>query len=403
MEINESYASLRAMISRFLYQIPSEVGSKGSIDGDLVRLSDVFGYDMGDIQSVLDSNWDSGMGMKANNERIMSEHFPEIYKVWDNYRRAMSRRRPDDVLGLYTFASVSLSKRRAFMYGDSVVLGRWSNGYFKPAHFCPANMREGVEMLKELAKYDNIIFAVTDDLGPMLVKLGLYGNDQSRIPMFFRNRMVMKQVYTTDRELLAQVLERFTPEQIKGLASDYHYKDIRDDVRMKNRYGDIEIGTNVDKNRVPMNNPAGRNRNWKQDLRIESVVRGVINEVVDGVKASGRLRGRDWNEERGRRITAQKAHKAKRQAEREERIRKLNDGRAKRKAQVIRNKASRSRVGSEDYNAYIEFLRNTAQLIINGSIPCYVIEDDFDKMLRLGFMSPAQVSAVYSRLGYGNV
>ena len=66
---------------------------------------------------------------------------------------------------------------------------------------------------------------------------------------------------------------------------------------------------------------------------------------------------------------------------------------------MIRNKASRSRVGSEDYNAYIEFLRNTAQLIINGSIPCYVIEDDLDKMLRLGFMSPAQVSAVYSRLG----
>lgn len=276
MVINESYTSLRAMISRFLYQIPSEIGSKGSIDGDLVHLRDVFGYDMDTVQRVLNRNMDRSLPLKVNNERTMAKYFPDMYRVWKNYSDAMSRRRPGDVLGIYSFTSVALGRRHAFVYGNSVVLGRFSNGYFKPSHFCPNSMREGVEMLKELAKYDNILFAVTEDLGPMLIKIGLYGNDDTKIPMFFRNRMVSKQIYTTDKELLVQVLSKMSYQDIMQLASENHYTDVRDKVRMKNRYGDIEIGSNAEKERVQMRNPIGRNRKWT----VESIVRDVIKEFI---------------------------------------------------------------------------------------------------------------------------
>ena len=260
-----------------MYQIPSEIGSKGSIDGDLVHLRDVLGYDMNDVQRALDGNYDSNLGLKANNEKTIEKYFPDMYRIWKNYSDSMRRRRPGDELGIYSFTKVALGRRYAFVYGDSAILGRFSSGYFTPSHFCPNSMREGVEMLKELAKYDNILFAVTDDLGPMLVKIGLYGNDKSTIPMFFRNRMVEKQIYTTDRELLERILNGMPRDELMKFISDNHYSDMRDKVRMRNRYGDIEIGSNSEKERVQMRNPVGRNRKWA----MESIIRKVVNEELN--------------------------------------------------------------------------------------------------------------------------
>jgi hypothetical protein len=88
--------------------------------------------------------------------------------------------------------------------------------------------------------------------------------------------MVSKQIYTTDKELLVQVLSKMSYQDIMQLASENHYTDVRDKVRMKNRYGDIEIGSNAEKERVQMRNPIGRNRKWT----VESIVRDVIKEFI---------------------------------------------------------------------------------------------------------------------------
>lgn len=45
-------------------------------------------------------------------------------------------------------------------------------GNFIPTHFAPAGLKEGIDLIKELKTYENVVFVVTDDLKDMLVRLG---------------------------------------------------------------------------------------------------------------------------------------------------------------------------------------------------------------------------------------
>jgi hypothetical protein len=95
-----------------------------------------------------------------------------IYDIWNQYANAMAKRRPDSVLPIERFEYYIMNYAGMFKYKDSYIFGRKINDFFIPSHFAPKSMKEGVEMLKDLKKYDNIIFVVTEDLASMLKKLG---------------------------------------------------------------------------------------------------------------------------------------------------------------------------------------------------------------------------------------
>jgi hypothetical protein len=142
-----------------------------------------------------------------------------IYSMWLNYKNAMERNRPNSSLSLDRFANYLNSGRvLLFENNGSFIIGNYANGFFKPSHFAPKNIREGVEIIKELIKYDNIIFAVTDDLKGMLDKLGAYSNEKLVIPMIFREMLVTKHVVLTNPYIMAQILNGLKNNEYKSIS-----------------------------------------------------------------------------------------------------------------------------------------------------------------------------------------
>ena len=96
-----------------------------------------------------------------------------IEGIHENYRKAMNKRRAGSELALENFyVYVTSTKTVFYKYKNSYVFGVVENGCFIPTHFAPAGLKEGIDLIKELKTYENIVFVVTEDLKDMLVRLG---------------------------------------------------------------------------------------------------------------------------------------------------------------------------------------------------------------------------------------
>jgi tRNA nucleotidyltransferase/poly(A) polymerase len=170
-----------------------------------------------------------------------------IYIIWENYKNSMNKRRPDSHLYLCNFYNYITQVASVFRYKDSYIIGTFDNGFFKPSHFSPATLREGLESIEELCKYNNIIFTVTSDLTNMLKKMGAYTDASFSFPMIFRNQIVLKNIVTTNKKVLEVVLKKMRANEFEELYrlnfEDIDNSDYNDDDKyekyMKNydKYG----------------------------------------------------------------------------------------------------------------------------------------------------------------------
>jgi hypothetical protein len=174
------------------------IGYKGS-------LKDIKGIDaytnVSELLSILD------------NLTYVSE-IPEnepIFIMWKQYANAMGRRRPDSILDFWSFFNYLYRCDEAYIfnYEGNYIIGQYSNNFFKVSHFAPKTMRGGVDTLKELMSYNNIVLTVTEDLTDMLTKLGYLSDEKLVIPMFFRDQIVNKKVFTTNPNLIAKAMVEF--------------------------------------------------------------------------------------------------------------------------------------------------------------------------------------------------
>ena len=116
-----------------------------------------------------------------------------MFKIWLNYAKAMSRNKPDSVLYITNFFYYANQPNvYYFEYKGNFVIGQINKGLFTPTHFAPDSLRGGVELIKELKKYDNVVFAVTEDLSKMLIKAGFKTIPFSKHLVDFRGKDVMK-------------------------------------------------------------------------------------------------------------------------------------------------------------------------------------------------------------------
>lgn len=148
-----------------------------------------------------------------------------LYKLWDRYYKAMSRRLPDSGLGLYNFVNYIVFSDYPvyiFKHNKSYIIGQFDRGYFKPSHFAPNSLRDGVDAIKELIKFNNIIFAVTDVLADMLIKMGSYYNGMV-FPMYFRDKFVDKHIVATDEKTLNKIADELL--ELNNDFGDLKYKD----------------------------------------------------------------------------------------------------------------------------------------------------------------------------------
>jgi len=96
----------------------------------------------------------------------------DVYDIWQNYKKAMEKRRPDSYLEYDKFEYYLETSASVYKYKNSYVIGQYDGNLFIPTHFSPAGLKEGIDIIKSMKKYDNIVFIVTKDLKDMLNKMG---------------------------------------------------------------------------------------------------------------------------------------------------------------------------------------------------------------------------------------
>lgn len=131
-------------------------------------------------------------------------------KVWDAYQKyvaAITRKRP--AVSFFVF----LNKIRRGWKGaplqvyesnENYLIGTMRGGVFLCIYLCPKNVGVGMfKFIKEVCEYDNVVFAVTDDLGDMLERLGCPKHDGT-VQAKFRGEVHDKVVYGSTQEAAEQ-------------------------------------------------------------------------------------------------------------------------------------------------------------------------------------------------------
>jgi hypothetical protein len=204
------------------------VGYLGQLDvSDLIN-PEIFRDEYGEIDNKLYSIYTEEED-EIDYSKVFGEY--DLYKIWYNYKRAMERNRIGGYLDFESFMNYLLNYGGVYMYeyNDSYIIGHYKNGIFKPSHFSTENIREGNKMIKSIIRYDNIIFAVTEDLKKMLVKLGAFTDKNLVIPMIFRDMLVEKHIIFTSPDIMAKVLYKLKNEKNVGIEDfeEMTYSDMK--------------------------------------------------------------------------------------------------------------------------------------------------------------------------------
>ena len=135
-------------------------------------------------------------------------------RVWDAYEKysAAITRRADLGRTAVSFF-VFLQKIRygwkgaplqVYESNENYLIGTMRNGVFLCIYLCPKNVGIGMfKFIKEVCEYDNVVFAVTDDMASMLERLGCPKHD-GLVPAKFRGKRGYKTVYGSTQEAAEQ-------------------------------------------------------------------------------------------------------------------------------------------------------------------------------------------------------
>ena len=135
-------------------------------------------------------------------------------KVWDAYEKysAAITRRADLGRTAVSFF-VFLQKIRygwkgaplqVYESNENYLIGTMRNGVFLCIYLCPKTVGIGMfKFIKEVCEYDNVVFAVTDDMADMLERLGCPKHD-GLVPAKFRGKKGHKMVYGSTQEAAEQ-------------------------------------------------------------------------------------------------------------------------------------------------------------------------------------------------------
>lgn len=122
------------------------------------------------------------------------EDLDNVEVIYRNYASAMGKRRKGSELPFENFAAyICQEDVFCYQYGSSYIFGVVENGIFIPTHFAPAGLKEGIDLIKELKSYDNVVFVVTADLSAMLKRLGFILLP-FKVQKYFHGEKVLKNI-----------------------------------------------------------------------------------------------------------------------------------------------------------------------------------------------------------------
>ena len=135
-------------------------------------------------------------------------------KIWDAYEKysAAITRRADLGRTAVSFF-VFLRKIRygwkgaplqVYESNENYLIGTLRGGVFLCIYLCPKNVGVGMfKFIKEVCEFDNVVFAVTDDMASMLERLGCPKHD-GLVPAKFRGKRGHKTIYGSTQEAAEQ-------------------------------------------------------------------------------------------------------------------------------------------------------------------------------------------------------
>lgn len=211
--------------------VSKEVGINGPLTSEngLQSLADKYGkYDQNAVME-----YDGSVGKFVPKDDASYLKLKEIYK---NYARSMATHFPDDVTEESYFIETILNHKTCFIHGNSCMflMKAGGSGYLITTHFAPASNVDGMKLLKELLKYDNIVLPVTEHMWGMLAKMGLCHTEFTTL-MKFKGRDTEKMIFTSDKELLKSEIFKWLIK-LKGNRSDLN--DFSDEEKKQ-----VEINT----------------------------------------------------------------------------------------------------------------------------------------------------------------
>lgn len=135
-------------------------------------------------------------------------------KVWDAYEKysaAISRRADLGRTPVSFFVFLNKIRRgwkgaplQVYESNENYLIGTLRGGVFLCIYLCPKNVGVGMfKFIKEVCEFDNVVFAVTDDMADMLERLGCPKHD-GPVQAKFRGQMHDKMVYGSTQEAAEQ-------------------------------------------------------------------------------------------------------------------------------------------------------------------------------------------------------
>lgn len=121
----------------------------------------------------------------------------ELKKIFFQYATAIyNPEKGKTPIGLNLFANKAFNSSYVENKG-SYIFGQHDGKIFLPTHFAPKSKLSGFSLIKSLKDYDNVAFAVTQDLSPLLQKAG-FSSFKEGVPVKFRGGEASKDILVSN-------------------------------------------------------------------------------------------------------------------------------------------------------------------------------------------------------------
>ena len=175
---------------------------------------------------------------RADLEKVFGE--TKAYKVWKNYYNAMTSREGKQAVGFLNWLHFVCDGKKgqkilAFQVDGSYLFGYWIRGYFLACYFAPIGFSGMAKVIKGICQYNNVIFAVTQDLSPMLTRLGVPKAETTHDAPW-RGKIVTKDVFGTSEEAIKmgfQILDFATAEKPQINLDDIDADKVVNDIKAR--------------------------------------------------------------------------------------------------------------------------------------------------------------------------
>lgn len=212
MIINENH--IKKIIAESLRSVLLElnigvIGRSGPIkEADMIVPSEKFAKEYALSKQIYEKHKENPR-YRVNIEKVFGD--TEAYRIYMNYYNAMMSKEGKKAVGFMNWLHFVCDGKKGqpimgYEVDGSYLFGLWIDGYFLCAYFAPNGKMGMFKVISGIAQYNNIIFAVTQDMSSMLERLGIPKAETTHDAPW-RGNVVTKDVFGTSQEAIKKGFE----------------------------------------------------------------------------------------------------------------------------------------------------------------------------------------------------